>query len=745
VAKHGPDDPDRSFPTAMRAAGYRAKSMADQSTPREALLIHYWYILQKRKTVVLVFMAVLAITVTIGTLLSDKYYRASAILEIQPKAPVVFDVDEVAEMVSTRTAVEMRSYYGTQYRILQSRTVIGDAIERLREEHGVTDFDVVEKPVGMFRAGLRIEPDAETHLVEVVYEYTDPDKAALFANALAQAYIEQNLERSLSAAKQALEWLEDQQRIYRVRKTEADQKVHEYMWGESLLGMQEGRSRTQNALEKLQTAWSEDHTERVQVEATLTDLERLRNRGDITGLASYLSDEDPVLQRRMSRMRELEEERGKLEGRYLPDHPQMKQIESEIGQVRKAMEDGVDQVIRARRAKLELVSSREAALEADMEEVTRELEALEVKLIELEFLEADAKRNEEFYKSLDQRMSEVDLGAMIRANNVRVVDPAILTAEPVRPVLPVNVAMGLLMGLFGGCALAFFMEYLDSTVKSREDVEITVGMPFLGIVPLIEDQDLKTLTNTRDRSIFVHAVPRSNVAEALRSVRTNLLFSGHGPLNRLLITSALPQEGKSFLTSNLSVLIAATGSKLLIIDADLRRPNLHKLFELENSQGLSTVLAGIHRFEECVIQTHVPNLHVLLAGPTPPNPAELLGSERMTELLDSITGYDMILIDSPPVNVVADPLMLSSLVDGVLVIIEANATSRSLVARTRDLLIEVNANVLGAVVNKLNVRRAGYGYYYYDYGYYGEREGPPGPGGPRPPAPGPIDLETKAS
>ncbi len=719
--------------------------MADQSNPREALLIHYWYILQKRKTVVLVFMAVLAITVTIGTLLSDKYYKATTILEIQPKAPVVFDVDEVAEMVTTSNAIEMRAYYGTQYRILQSRTVVGEAIERLREEHGITDFDGLAKPEARYRVGLSVEPDAETHLVEIVYEYTDPEKAALFSNALAEAYIEQNLERSLDAAKQALEWLEDQHRVYRTRKTEADQKVHEYLWEENLLGMQEGRNRTQNSLEKLQTAWSEAHTERIQVEATLADLERLRARGDLTALASYLSDGDAVLERRMARLRELEEERGKLEGRYLPDHPSMRQIETELDQVRTATEEQVDQIIRAHKAELDVVASREEALKVDMERTTTELEELETKLIELEFLEADARRNEEFYKSLDQRMSEVDLGAMIRANNVRIVDPAIPNLDPVRPVLPVNVAMGLLMGLFGGCALAFFMEYLDSTVKSREDVEITVGMPFLGIVPLIEEQDLRTLTNTRDRSIFVHAVPRSNVAEALRSVRTNLLFSGHGPLNRLLITSALPQEGKSFLTSNLSVLIAATGSKLLIIDADLRRPNLHKLFELENGQGLSTVLAGIHEFEECVIETHVPNLHVLLAGPTPPNPAELLGSERMTDLLDSIGGYDMILIDSPPVNVVADPLMLSSLVDGVLVIIEANATSRSLVARTRDLLMEVNANVLGAVVNKLNVRRAGYGYYYYDYGYYGDREGPSGPGAPPPPGPRSGDLKSKAS
>ncbi len=720
--------------------------MADQNSQREALLIHYWYILQKRKTVVLVFMAVLAITVTIGTLLSDRYYSSTAILEIQPKAPVVFELDEVTEMVTTSTAVEMRAYYGTQYRILQSRTVINEAIERLREEHGVTDFDQLENPVKHFRTGLSIEPDAETHLVEIVFEYTDPEKAALFSNVLAEAYIDLNLERSLDAAKQALEWLEDQSRTYRVRKTEAQQAVHDYMWDENLLGMQEGRSRTQDALKELQSAWSLAHTERVQVEATLADLRRLRAREDLTALASYLSDEDPVLQRRIARLRELQEEQANLEGRYLPDHPTMRQLTTEIEQVHTAMQEQVDDIIEARKAELEVVDAREEALQVDMGAVTAELQALEIKLIDLDLLKAEAERNEGFHKNLDQRMSEVDLSKMIKANNVRVVDPAIANADPVRPKLPVNVAMGLLMGLFGGCALAFFMEYLDSTVKSREDVEITVGMPFMGIVPLIEEQDLKSLTNTRDRSIFVHAVPRSNVAEALRSVRTNLLFSGHGLLNRLLITSALPQEGKSFLTSNLSVLIAATGSRLLVIDADLRRPNLHKLFELENRQGLSTILAGINTFDDCVIQTHVPNLDILLAGPTPPNPAELLGSERMTELLDSIDGYDMILIDSPPVNVVADPLMLSSLVDGVLVIIEANATSRSLVARTRDLLMEVNANVLGAVVNKLNVRRAGYGYYYYDYGYYGDRDEPTGPGSGKPGgSTGPKELTQKGA
>ena len=290
----------------------------------------------------------------------------------------------------------------------------------------------------------------------------------------------------------------------------------------------------------------------------------------------------------------------------------------------------------------------------------------------------------------------------------------------VRPVLPVNLAMALILGIFGGTAIAFGLEYVDVTVKSREDIERVIGVPLLGVVPEIAELDLKALPSDVDRHLFVSARPRSSVAECLRSIRTNVLFRlPQKPVRTLLITSAAPREGKSFTSSNLSTIIAMSDSRVLLIDADLRRPSLHKRFGLTNDIGLSAVFQDEATVEQVVQRTHIEGLDVITAGPPPPNPGELLGSGEMQRALSHVRDYDFIIIDSPPVNVVADPLVLSAYVDGVLVVVEANRTSRNMVRQAGARLREMDAPVLGAVVNKLNMQTAGYGYNYYDtYGYY---------------------------
>ena len=250
--------------------------------------------------------------------------------------------------------------------------------------------------------------------------------------------------------------------------------------------------------------------------------------------------------------------------------------------------------------------------------------------------------------------------------------------EKVRPRLTTNLPMAFLIGLLGGIALAFFMEYVDATIKSREDLEEVVGVPFLGAVPVLTTSDLLSLESDRDRSIYVNARPRSTAAEALRSIRTNILFRtpDNQPQKRLLIASAVPREGKSFISSNLATIIAMTGSRVLLIDADLRRPTQHKLFGITNDIGLSTVLIGERPLEQCVQRTHVKGLDLLASGPRPPNPAELLGGESMEQLIETNTAYDFVIIDSSPIGAVADPLILSRFVDGVLMVIESNKTNR---------------------------------------------------------------------
>jgi len=691
-----------------------------QRSQTEALLIDYWYILKKRKLVVLAFTGFLTITVAIATMLATPYYAATALMEISPKAPQVYDVDEVSDFVSARSAQELRNYYATQYKIIQSRSVMMKTVSRLQEKYKVTDFDDMEKPYGFLRKHLVMEPVIETHLVRVTFEYPDADKAALFANALVETYIEFNLERALGASQQALTWLQDQHDQYRNRKYESDAAVHEYKYENELAGVDERYNTTIDTMSKLQAAWSDAHSQRIQVQAIYSQLDSLAQEEDWAPLANHLSSESVVIRDMLTRFDLLKQEQASLASRYKERHPEMIRVNTEKAGLEKQVRGQINDIVAGRKTELVVLQNRERALDRELTQIKVEVEELDKKLIELKFLEAEAERNETFYKSLDNRMSEVDLSQVLRANNVRVIDAAVSGGAPVRPKLPVNLAMGLVLGIFGGCALAFFMEYLDVTVKTREDIEQVIGIPMLGVVPALDPEDLRTLKSDVERAVFVHARPRSTVAECLRSIRTNVMFrTPQRGVRTLLVTSAAPREGKSFTSINLSTIIAMTGSRVLLIDADLRRPAMHKRFGMTNEEGLCALFSGEMSFEQVVQHSHVPGLDVLVAGPPPPNPGELLGGGHMAKLLESLTDYDVIVIDTPPVNVVADPLVLSELADGVVLVVEANRTSRNVVLQAHTRLKEMNAQILGAIVNKLNIRTAGYGYYYYDtYGYY---------------------------
>jgi polysaccharide biosynthesis transport protein len=695
------------------------------TSPREASLLQYWRVLRKRQWTAIAFALILAGTVAVGTLLSTPYYSSSAIIEIASQAPTVLDVEEVSDVVSYRSADERRAYYATQYRIISSRSTVGETIRRLREEQGITDFDDLEDPIGFLMKHVTVDPQSDTRLVKVTVEYPDPDKAALFANTLAQTYMEMNLQRALDASETALSWLREQQEVYRQRKYSSDNAMHQFKYEANL----ELAEATRQKLAQLETAWSGQHTERVQLEATYQRMSQQAKGKEWLAVANSLSQQSAVLGGLLQAHQGKLRERDELSARYLADHPKVQRVDKEVSSVEEQIRRQMDDLLGSHRATLQAVQAKESALEGEMEAVRTALRDYERKEIEYGFLQSDATRNEGLFQSLDRRLAEVDLTKVITANNIWFIDRAYAVATPVRPRLGTNLPVALVIGVLGGVGLAFFMEYVDSTIKSREDLEEVVGVPFLGAVPVIERAELAELEDDRDKAVFVHARPRSSVAENLRSIRTNILFRlPDTPQRRLLITSAAPKEGKSYCSSNLSAVIAMTGSRVLLIDADLRRPTQHAIFKTDNELGLSNALLGTDPVADCITRTHVPGLDLMPSGPRPPNPAELLGSDAMRRLLDGLKQYDFVIIDSSPVGAVADPLILSRMVQGVLMVVESNKTGRDQVLQTQFRLREMNANILGAIVNKLNVRKAGYAYYYYyDYNsvYYDTEVEPP--------------------
>ncbi len=692
----------------------------DPTAVGEGLLTYYWMVLQKRKWIVFTFAFCLVLSVTIATTLSTPYYAATTVIEISPKTDTILDVAEVSEFVTASSSSELRNYYATQYKVMQSRSVIERTLEILREDHQITDFDEAEKPVDAFRRILQVQPVVETHLVNVTVEYPDPEKARIFADTLADAYMERNLERALESSKRALEWLGTQVEEYKARKYESDVRVHQFRTEHDLLGITDQYNSTVGRLESVQDAWSDASTERIQIQAVYEELRNMAQRSDRAPLAQHLALGNPVLQDLLSRQDELLQEKSSLSARAGERHPDMVRINRELEAVERRIRAQVDDIISGKRAELEVAQQRELALAQEMGAVKLDVTKLDKQLIDLKFLEAEAERNKQFYESIDRRLSEVDLSHLLRNNNIRVVDRAVATDSPVRPNLPVNVAMGLVLGILGGCALAFGLDLFDTTVKSKEDVESVIGVPLLGVVPGVPAADLQVLPSDVARSLYVHSRPRSTVAECMRSIRTNIMFRiPQKPVRTLLITSAAPREGKSFTSSNLAAIIAMTGSRVLLIDADLRRPAIHQRFGLDNDSGLASLFTRGIPLADLVRATHIRGLDVIVAGPPPPNPGELLGGGVFQEALNTLEGYDFIIIDTPPVNVVADPLVLASIADGVLLVVEADRTSRTMVRQAGARLAEARAPVLGAIVNKLDIRTSGYSYSYYDnYGYY---------------------------
>ncbi len=336
--------------------------------------------------------------------------------------------------------------------------------------------------------------------------------------------------------------------------------------------------------------------------------------------------------------------------------------------------------------------------------------------------------NQRLYELVLKRLKDTGVSGMLQVSNVRILDRARPASRPIRPDLVRSLALAALLGLLGGVGLAFGAESLDRTITTQAQVEERLGLTFLGIIPTVERNKDGT-----QHDLVVHDLPKAAVAECLRAIRTNLLFmSPEKPLKSIMITSSGPQEGKSTTATSLAITMANSGGRVLLVDADMRRPRLHRVFGLANKAGLSSLILGEGSLSEVIQPTRVPGLSVLPCGPVPPNPAELLHTQAFQRLLAEMSGaYDRVIIDSPPVGVVADAVVMGTQVYGTVVVLKAGQTNREAARQAVRQLRDVNANVVGGLLNDLDITDQKYGqyYYYYRYGYaYGQEPEKPASG-----------------
>jgi len=431
-----------------------------------------------------------------------------------------------------------------------------------------------------------------------------------------------------------------------------------------------------------------------------------------------LVTQNRLIQELKARYAEIKSRFNKFSQMYKPEHPEMLRLKSQLEEMVRNIRAEVEQILGSLKTEYDVAKAREKSLQTALHEQTRRVQELNDKAIQYRILTREAETNRKMYDTLLERMKEVKLSGGVEKNNITILDYADIQDKPVKPRVALNILLAVVTGLVLGTGLAFLVEYLDTTIKTPEDVKGAVNLPLLASIPRIAIQgDI-----ARDKVALQRE--KSDASEAYRMLRTQLRFlSPDRALKNLMVTSAAPQEGKTTTLTNLGIMLALGGNKVLVVDADLRCPALHKAFGTGRVPGLRSFLKGESEIEPLLQQTKIDNLWVVSAGRTAPNPSELLDSERMRQFVqEADRRFDFVLYDSPPLVGISDAVILASLMDAVVQIIRSARTPKALALMGKEILARAGVEVVGAVLNDVSPHSGDYYYRYHRYRYEADSE-----------------------
>lgn len=716
--------------------------------PHEPHLLDYFIIIRKHQWLALTFLLTVVTVVTIASFKMKPVYVASARVEVDKDTQngVQFqDFNPYDDYMDTDAYIE------TQTKILQSETLALQTIRsmdlsRYPEFGGVPATVALgqigpasRRPaiLGAFEGGLSVRRVPNSRLIEVSFEATNPQLAAQIVNAHLENYIESNFRSKYDATTQASNWLSAELEELRIKVEKSEDARLAYERQNQIWQIDEKQDITTQKLGDLSRAVTDAQMQLAGKEA----LYRMATSGNVDALPT--AQANPVLQDLLRRKSQASEEYAEALQVYGPNYPkvqrmleQQKDIDSDIAKARQTVIDIATQDYNTAQSHITL-------LQTDLDKQKAEANEQAEKLVQYHILEHDAEANKQLYDGLLQKLKEAGITAGLRSSNIRVVDPALVPTTPSRPQKSRNILLAFVIGLIGGVGLAIFREYLDNTVKSPDDIETLTGLPSLAVVPslpglnghrskppgLAEEAGQQVPPRPRVE-LLSYVQPKSQISEAFRGLRTSLLLSqAEHPPQIILVTSALPREGKTTAAINLAVTLAQLGDRTLLVDSDLRKPGVRRALNLTigREMGLSSYLAGVCTLDEILIpHPTINNLTALTTGPVPPSPADLLSSHRMREAMTELRRrFKFVVIDSPPIMAATDAVIMSSLTDGVILVVRSGETPKQAFTRTRDLLAGVKSRLLGVVLNAVDSSAPdyyySYRYYPYAYGYgYGE-------------------------
>jgi exopolysaccharide transport family protein len=704
----------------------------------------YLAMLHKRRGIVLTCLGVSLALAVLHNYTTRPVYQATTQILIDRDTPNVLPNKELVDLVQGGS-----DYYQTQYQLLRSRTLAERTVERLKLRthpelatgpmmnpwERVRGFfgrpaSAVADPSGIslspaaaaFRSRVDVEPLPGSRLVNLRFRAYDPQVAADAVNTLAQLYIEQSLELRFTTSTEATGWLSERLGEQQAKVDVAEKALQEYREREGLVNQEERQGLVEQKLEMLNGAVLDARADRIAKESLYSQIGS-QGPGQIDSFPLVLASE-PV-QALKAEMALLQRDEARLADTLGDRHPDMVRLRAQIRSTEEKIRSEMRNVARAAESEYRTALAKEARLAANLEAVKGEAQDTNRKSIEHGALKRDVETNRQLYQDLLTKTKQTGLETELKTTNIRVVEKAETPRGPVSPRKARNLQVALALGLLVGIGLALGFEHLDNTFKTPEDVKANLSVPFLGMVP---DVALKTAGAAARGPSATQVIksPNSAVGDAYRVLRTNLIFTSAETTGRVIVvTSASPSEGKTTTLANLAAALAQNGAKVLAVDADLRRPTLNQHFGLQKTPGLSDMIVGKAAASQAIQTTRIDGLQLLACGYQPPNPAELLGSPMMKQILDAIRAhYDWVLIDSPPLLAMADAPVLCSLVEGVVLVLAAEVATKPAVMRAIEQVQGVGGKVLGVVLNKVNLERNSYYYsqYYGEYyrNYYAE-------------------------
>ncbi len=698
------------------AAALPPSPVAEPSFPGDRDIdIRYYAGLLWRYRALLVACALVGLLLgLVVALIQTPEYEAGVMLQIEPPSPTFMTVTDA--LVGAGGYWQNTDFYNTQFKVLRSKGLGEKVVARLK----LTDrepFKSSADSATLFMTHVGVVPIPESRLVTVTVTHRDPKDAALWANTLADVYIEQSLETRVEAARQAYDWLQERLGATQDDMEAAQDRLFRSYQTQDLFVPEGSVSAVSTSIAKLNEDYVRAQARRIEIEAALKQAREMRARGeDLASLPQVASD--AAVSSFNAQLASLDVERGRLGERFKEGHPEMQEVVAQIEQLRMARAGRAAQILEALQAEYTQLRKREGELRAAIDAQRAQAVNQSRKVTELEALRKEADSAKSLYEVLLQKLNETDIAASMRSTTVTVVDRAGVPQFPTRPRKRRAALIGMLVGLFGGLGLVFARDFLSNTIRDAEEVERYLHLDLLAAVPRYTAETWSLAT------------------EAYQSLRTALIFARRDEKGQVvLVTGTAPQEGKTTTIYNLARLLAGSGEKTVVVDCDLRRANLHQRLHLSREPGFTDHFTRKAPLDSLLQATTTSRLYALTAGALPPNPPALLARKSLGDLLDRLrTEFEWVLVDSPPLASVTDALLLARQADHTVLVVQHNKVDKRLIKRSVAALRKATPHLLGAILNVVDVRGQSYQYYYYSQreGEKAKRGAPPkgSPGAP---------------